>query len=336
VGVIIPRAMGHMIAELRKVLKVPISVHCHNDMGLAVANTLAAVENGASICHVCMNGIGERTGNAALEEVAVNLFANYGVQTVDLSKIAETSDIVRRVTGFGMAANKPVVGRNAFAHESGIHVHGIMNNTATYEPFLPEVIGAKRHIVIGKLSGSHSVEGKLEELGVKFPAEHMPELMETVKQLSITGKEISDPELVALAENIMWKKQAGNRTVALNELTVVTGRSTTATATVGITKPDGSKIKVAEIGVGPVNAAVNAIRKAVNQNITMEEYRLSAITGGSDAMCEVAVTLKNVQNDEALSFGRAVGPDIVETSVEATMAAINRDFSRVAIRKKEC
>ncbi|MFA7063517.1 MAG: 2-isopropylmalate synthase [Methanomethylophilus sp.] len=336
VGVIIPRAMGHMIAELRKVLKVPISVHCHNDMGLAVANTLAAVENGASICHGCMNGIGERTGNAALEEVAVNLFANYGVQTVDLSKIAETSDIVRRVTGFGMAANKPVVGRNAFAHESGIHVHGIMNNTATYEPFLPEVIGAKRHIVIGKLSGSHSVEGKLEELGVKFPAEHMPELMETVKQLSITGKEISDPELVALAENIMWKKQAGNRTVALNELTVVTGRSTTATATVGITKPDGSKIKVAEIGVGPVNAAVNAIRKAVNQNITMEEYRLSAITGGSDAMCEVAVTLKNVQNDEALSFGRAVGPDIVETSVEATMAAINRDFSRVAIRKKEC
>ncbi|MDD2627196.1 MAG: alpha-isopropylmalate synthase regulatory domain-containing protein, partial [Candidatus Methanomethylophilus sp.] len=176
----------------------------------------------------------------------------------------------------------------------------------------------------------------LEELGVKFPAEHMPKLMETVKQLSITGKEISDPELVALAENIMWKKQAGNRTVALNELTVVTGRSTTATATVGITKPDGSKIKVAEIGVGPVNAAVNAIRKAVNQNITMEEYRLSAITGGSDAMCEVAVTLKNVQNDEALSFGRAVGPDIVETSVEATMAAINRDFSRVAIRKKEC
>lgn len=337
VGVIIPKAMGNIIDDLHQTLRIPISVHCHNDMGLAVANTLTAVEHGASICHVCMNGIGERTGNAALEEVAINLFANYGVQTVDLSKIAETSAVIERITGFPMAPNKPIVGRNAFAHESGIHVHGIMNNTATYEPFLPEVIGAKRHIVIGKLSGSHSVEGKLEELGVKFPAEQMPELMETIKQLSITGKEISDPELVAIAENMMWKHTTGaTKHVSLDELTVFTGRSTTATATVGITRADGTKVTVADIGVGPVNAAVNAIRKAVNGNITLEEYKLSAITGGSDSMCEVAVTLKNVQNDGALSFGRAVGPDIVETSVDAMMAAINRDYARVINDKKEC
>ena len=336
VGVIIPKAYGNMIAELHKTLKIPISVHCHNDMGLALANSLAAVENGATIVQGCVNGFGERTGNVALEEVAVNLFANYGVKTYDLSKISETSALIERITGFSMAANKPIVGRNAFAHESGIHVHGIMNNTATYEPFLPEVVGAKRRLVVGKLSGSHAVEGKLEEMGVKFPAEHIDELMEAVKKMSISGKEITDAELMAIADDIMWKKSTERKECVLDELTVITGRSTTPTATVTITKADGSKVTVADTGVGPVNAAVNGIRKAVNSNTTMEEYKLSAITGESDSMCQVAVTMKNVQNDGNISFGRAVGMDIVETSVDATMAAINRDFARVKHDKKEC
>ena len=174
VGVIIPQGMAHIISEMHKVLKVPISMHCHNDMGLAVANTLAGVEAGAEICQVTVNGIGERTGNAALEEVAINLFANYGAETVNLSKLGQVSKMVERITGFPIAYNKAIVGRNAFAHESGIHVHGVMANSLTYEPFKPELVGVERHIVIGKHSGEHSVRGRLEALNVKFPEEHMP------------------------------------------------------------------------------------------------------------------------------------------------------------------
>ena len=329
VGVIIPKAMTYLISELKKEIKIPIAVHCHNDLGLATANTLAAIEAGATICHSTINGIGERAGNVAMEEVAINLLGNYGYECVNMDKIAETSDLVQRITGVQMAVNKALVGSNAFAHSSGIHVHGVMGNALTYEPFKPEVIGAQRHIVIGKLSGAHSVEGKLEELGIKFPAEHMEELMATIKKLAVAGKTVTDAELIAVADDIMWKKSAEKKECVLDELTVITGRSTTPTATVKITRADGTQVTVSDIGVGPVNAAVNAIRKAVNQDMTMEEYKLSAITGQSDSMCQVAVTLKNVQSDGNMTFGRAVGTDIVETSVEATMSAINKDFARV-------
>lgn len=328
VGVIIPRAMNNLIGEIRKNVKIPIAVHCHNDMGLAVANTISAVEAGATICHVCMNGIGERTGNASLEEVVMNLFANYGVETVDLKKIGSVSKLVERVTGFNMAGNKPIVGRNAFAHESGIHVHGIMNNTATYEPFLPELVGVDRHIVLGKHSGLHSVQGRLEALGIRFPAEHMSELMDSVKKMAIGGKEIDDAELMAIVDNLLYKKGMAEKTVTLDQLTVLTGKDTTSTATVAVTIHGNDSRVVAAIGVGPVDAAINAIRLAVNEKITMEEYKLSAITGKSDSICEVTVMVKNVQNDGNLSVGKAVGLDIVETSVDATMAAINRDFAR--------
>jgi 2-isopropylmalate synthase len=275
-----------------------------------------------------MNGIGERCGNAALEEMAVNLFANYGIRTVDLSKIGQTSKLVERVTGFSIAGNKPVIGRNAFAHESGIHVHGVMSNSLTYEPFKPELVGADRAIVIGKHSGAHSVQGRLDVLGVKFPAEHMNELLETVKKIAIGGKMIDDAELLAIVDNIMWKNDTVTKMVSLDELTVLTGKNTTSAAVVTVTIGNTDKRTAADVGVGPVDAAINAIRKAINDKITMEEYKLSAITGKSDSICEVTVMVMNVQNDGALSVGKAVGLDIVETSVDATMAAINRDFAR--------
>ena len=328
VGVIIPRAMSYLIGELKNTLKIPISVHCHDDMGLAVANSIAAIDAGATICHVCMNGIGERCGNAALEEVAVNLFANYGIQTVDLSKIGQTSKLVERITGFNIAGNKSIVGKNAFAHESGIHVHGVMSNSLTYEPFKPELVGADRAIVIGKHSGAHSVQGRLDTLGIEFPQEHMSELLTMIKKIAVGGKMIDDAELLAIVDNIMWKTNTKIKTVSLDELTVLTGKNTTSTAVVTVTIGDEDKRTAADIGVGPVDAAINAIKKAINDKITMEEYKLSAITGKSDSICEVTVMVKNVQNDGALSVGKAVGLDIVETSVDATMAAINRDFAR--------
>jgi len=328
VGVITPRAMGYLIGELRSALKVPISVHCHNDMGLAVANSMAAIDSGATICHVCMNGIGERCGNAALEEIVVNLFANYGIQTVDMSKIAQTSKLVERITGFSIAGNKPIIGRNAFAHESGIHVHGVMSNSLTYEPFKPEMVGADRAIVLGKHSGAHSVQSRLDALGVDFPADNMQELLAMVKKIAVGDKMIDDAELLAIIDNIIWKNVTKTTAVSLDELTVLTGKNTTSTAVVTVTIDENDKRTAADIGVGPVDAAINAIRKAINDKITMEEYKLSAITGKSDSICEVTVMVKNVRNDGALAVGKAVGLDIVETSVDAMMAAINRDYAR--------
>ena len=328
VGVITPRAMGYLIGELKNTMKVPLSVHCHNDMGLAVANSIAAIDAGATICHVCMNGIGERTGNAALEEVVVNLFANYGIQTVDMSKIGQTSKLVERISGFNLAGNKPIVGRNAFAHESGIHVHGVMENSLTYEPFKPEMVGEDRAIVIGKHSGAHSVQGRLDALGVTFPNEHMDDLLASIKKIAIGGKMIDDTELLVIVDNLLWKRNIKSKTVSLDELTVLTGKNTTSTAVVTVTIEGFGKRTAAETGVGPVDAAINAIRNAINDKLTMEEYKLSAITGKSDSICEVTVMVKNVQNDGALAVGKAVGLDIVETSVDAMMCAINRDFAR--------
>ena len=274
-----------------------------------------------------MNGIGERTGNASMEELALNLFANYGVQTIDLSKIGQTSKLVERITGFPMAYNKPIVGRNAFAHESGIHVHGVMTNTATYEPFLPELVGVDRHIVIGKHSGVHSVQGRLEVLGIDFPEKQMDRLMAAIKDIAVGGKQIDDAELITIADHIMWKNVTAVNDVDLMEFAVFTGKDITSTATVTVDIA-GERRTVSEIGVGPVDAAINAIRKAVNDKMSMEEYKLSAITGKSDSICEVTVMVKNVQGDGSMSVGKAVGVDIVETSVDATMAAINRDYAR--------
>jgi 2-isopropylmalate synthase len=172
------------------------------------------------------------------------------------------------------------------------------------------------------------VQSRLDALKINFPQEHMPELLAMVKKIAIGGKIIDDAELLAITDNILWKTSTSRKTVTLDELTVLTGKNTTSTAVVTVTIGEKDKRTAAEIGVGPVDAAINAIKKAINDKITMEEYKLSAITGKSDSICEVTVMIKNVQNDGAFSVGKAVGLDIVETSVDAMMAAIDRDFSR--------
>lgn len=326
VGVITPQAMSYLIGELKKVTKVPMAVHCHNDMGLAVANSMAAVAAGAKQVHVCVNGLGERSGNAALEEVAMNLFANYGIETVNLEKIGSVSKTFSLATGYSIPPNKPIVGRNAFAHESGIHVHGVLSNSSTYEAFLPELVGMDRHITLGKHSGAHSVHDRLQRLKVAFPEDLMPELMSSIKSLAVGGKEVDDIELMALADHIQWKGKYVD-IVKLKEFAVFTGKGVTPTATVTV-DVDGRINTVSGTGTGPVDAALKAIRQAVNENISLEEYRLNAITGGSDSLCEVTVMIKDVHNDGRMSVGKAVGLDIVETSVEGMMEAINRDYIR--------
>lgn len=326
VGVITPQAMTYLITELKKVTHVPMAVHCHNDLGLAVANSMAAVAAGAKQVHVCVNGLGERSGNAAMEEVAMNIFSNYGIEVIDLSKIGPVSKTFSLATGYPIPANKPIVGRNAFAHESGIHVHGVLNNSSTYEAFLPELVGMDRNIVLGKHSGAHSIKDRFERLKIRFPEELMPELMASIKDLATEGKEVDDIELMALADHIQWKGKY-KEIVSLKEFAVFTGKGVTATATVTV-DIDGNENTVSGIGTGPVDAAMKAIRKAVNENISLEEYRLNAITGGSDSLCEVTVMIKDVHNDGRMSVGKAVGLDIVATSVDGLMEAINRDYIR--------
>ncbi|MFA5452344.1 MAG: 2-isopropylmalate synthase [Candidatus Methanomethylophilaceae archaeon] len=325
VGVIIPEAMRYLIGELKKDIRIPIAVHCHNDLGLAVANSFAAVEAGANQIHVCVNGLGERSGNAALDEVATGLFINYGVNKYDLSKLGSVSKVISRHTGYPIAYNKPIVGRNAFAHESGIHVHGVLNNAATYEAFPPEMVGMSRNITIGKLSGAHSVRERLNAMNIDFPESMMPELMANIKELAVGGKDINNIELAVIAENTIWKGRSAE-CIKLKEFVVVTGKNVTPTATVTV-DIDGVRSTCAQTGLGPVDAAINAIRGAVNEKITLEELRLEAITGGSDSLCEVTVMIKNTQNDGNVSAGKAVGLDIVDTSVDAIMEAINRDYS---------
>ena len=326
VGVITPHAMTYLVSELKKVTKVPMAVHCHNDLGLAVANSMAAIEAGAKIVHVCMNGLGERSGNAALEEVAMNIFANYGIEVVNLEKIGPVSKMFSIATGYQIPPNKPIIGRNAFAHESGIHVHGVLNNSSTYEAFLPELVGMDRHIVLGKHSGAHSIHDRLKRMRIDLPEEFVPELLSSIKNLAVGGKEIDDVELMALAEHIRWKGRY-KEIVKLKEFAVFTGKGVTPTATVTV-EIDGKPNTVSDTGIGPVDAALKAIRGAVNDNISLDEYRLNAITGGSDSLCEVTVMIRDVHNDGRVSVGKAVGLDIVETSVDGMMEAINRDYIR--------
>lgn len=326
VGTIGPPAMEHLIRELMTVTNVPISVHCHDDLGLAVANSHAAVRAGARQVHVTVNGLGERAGNAALDETVLGLMAFYGVSTnINTSRIGPISKLVSRLTGYAIPPTKAIVGSNAFAHESGIHVHGVMGAPSTYEAFGPELVGVQRNIVMGKHSGAHSVRSKLSEYGIDLADEQIDQIVEKVKRLADSGKEVDDAELVALASHILGERES--RKVKLKEFAVFTGMNTTPTAMVSI-EVNGEKKTGSAIGIGPVDAAINAIKSVMGNDIHLVEYRLNAITGGSDALCEVSVRVSRDGDKTLMSVGKAIGSDIVQTSVDSTMEALDRLYCR--------
>ena len=328
VGTMSPPAMEYLVREVMKVTKVPLSMHNHNDFGLAVANSLAGVRQGARQVHVCVNGLGERCGNASLEEVVLGLMAFYGVSTkVDTARIGYTSKLVSRLTGFPIPDNKPVVGNNAFAHESGIHVHGVLRDPSTYEAYSPELVGVQRHIIMGKHTGAHSVREKLREYDVQISEEQLAKVVEQVKKLAEGGKHVDDAELVALASHISGMDEDESRRIKLKEFAVFTGVNVTPTALVAL-EVEGEVRRGSQIGVGPVDAAMNAIRSVLSDKVSLEEYRLSAITGGSDALCEVSVKMRLDENGKVISVGKSVGSDIVNTSVDATIEAIDRLYLR--------
>jgi 2-isopropylmalate synthase len=322
VGVMTPPAMKEFVAEIRKTTKVPLAVHCHDDFGLSVANTLAGVRGGAEEVHVTMNGLGERAGNAALEEVVMGLQAFYGITTsINTRKLAFVSRLVSQLTGVLVQPNKAIVGENAFSHEAGIHVHGILSESSTYEPMRPEIVGKERSIVMGKHSGAHAIESRLKEYGVTLEKEQVKMLVARVKKYAESGKKLDDAELFALAFDIMGRET--RPVIKLEEFTVFTGLNFTPTATV-VLNIDGEVRRSSETGVGPIDASLSAIRSAVSKNIVLKQYRLAAISGGSNALCEVTVKLGDSEDSQLLSLGKSVGSDIVTTSVDATVEALNR------------
>ncbi len=326
VGVMIPRSMGSLVESLNHEISIPISVHCHNDFGLAVANTVVSIENGGQQAHVTVNGLGERAGNASLEEVVMSLHSFYGITTgVVTERICPTSQLVSRLTGVPVQPNKAIVGENAFAHESGIHVHGILGSASTYEALTPETVGSKRRIVLGKHTGVHAISAKLRELGIYGDEKQISEISRRVKKIGDMGKKITEADLMAIAEAVIGRVPEEKRALELGNLTVVTGDRTIPTASLSLNL-HGKPVSGSNIGDGPVDAAIKTIKNVVRESAKVElmEYRLEAITGGSDAVAEVTVKVQDEQGN--LTTARGVSTDIVMASVEAMIEAINRLF----------
>ncbi|CAB3288538.1 2-isopropylmalate synthase [Methanocaldococcus lauensis] len=329
VGVMIPRAMYYLINELKKEIKVPISVHCHNDFGLAVANSLAAVEAGAEQVHCTINGLGERGGNAALEEVVMSLMSIYGIETeIKTEKLYEISQLVSKYTEIKVQPNKAIVGENAFAHESGIHAHGVLAHALTYEPIPPELVGQKRKIILGKHTGTHAIEAKLKELGIEIGKdinkEQFDEIVKRIKALGDKGKRVTDRDVEAIVEDVVGKLAKEDRVVELEQIAVMTGNRVIPTASVALKIEENLK-KSSAIGVGPVDAAVKAIQKAIGEKIKLKEYHINAITGGTDALAEVIVTLEGYGKEITT---KAASEDIVRASVEAVIDGINKILAK--------
>jgi len=321
VGVLIPERTSELFSELKKRFSnVPLSVHCHDDFGLAVANSIIALKSGADQAHVTINGLGERAGNASLEEIAVVLKANYNVNLpIKMELLYEASRLVSRITEFPLQPNKAIVGENAFVHESGMHTHGILANPSTYEPFPPELIGRTRRIASGKHSGSTGIRASLNEMGLEPNDEQVKEIFLRVKNLGDKGKRVSDADLQAIAEAVMGLPAI--RPIKLEEITVVTGSRVTSTSSVRLNL-NGKMLTEAATGVGPVDAAINAIKKAVGivEPIQLDNYSVKAITGGTNAVTEVAVSISKGDR-KATAIG--VNEDIVIASVEAMLSGMN-------------
>jgi len=320
VGVLVPEVAADIFPRLSR-LGAPISIHCHNDFGMATANTIAALRAGASQAHVTVNGIGERAGNASLEEVVMALESLYQIDTgIRCKDIYQLSRMVSRMTGLLVAPNKAIVGENAFTHEAGIHVHGLLADTKTYEPMHPETVGRKRRIVLGKHAGRASVELAMREFGLSVTPQQLTEIVARVKELGDKGKRVSDVDLQSIADTVLSIQMEPK--VKLEELTVVAGNTVTPTASVKILLAGNERLE-AGVGVGPVDAAINAIRRAISgvADVRLDEYHVDAVTGGTNALVEVWVTMALA--DRKIT-ARGAGADIIMASVEAVLNGINR------------
>jgi 2-isopropylmalate synthase len=302
--------------------KAEISVHCHNDLGLAVGNTLAAVRAGATQVECTINGIGERAGNTSLEEVVMNLRTRkdyYNVECgIDIKQIYRSSKLIQTITGVPVAPSKAIVGDNAFAHEAGIHQHGVLAERSTYEIMTPEEIGIPQNkMVLGKHSGRHAFADRLTELGYSLNAQEIDEAFARFKVLADKKKVVSDGDLDAL---VAMKLEPANQLYKLDNFVIISGSKITATATISLQVGDEVIEKVSG-GDGPVDAAYKAIDTIIGKKIALEDYSIRAATEGEDALGEVIVKLSL---DEKKAVGRAVSTDIIEASILAYLNGVNK------------
>jgi 2-isopropylmalate synthase len=327
VGYALPHDFGRLIAEIvRRVGEhIGVSVHCHNDLGLAVANSLEAVRNGARQVEVAVNGIGERAGNCSMEEIVMALGTRVDLLRrttgVATTEIARTSRLVSALTGYPVQYNKAVVGRNAFAHESGIHQHGVLQDRLTYEIMRAEDIGLTgAQIVLGKHSGRHAFAQQLSELGYDLSDEERERAFTRFKELADRKAELTDKDLEAIVADEV--SASSDDVFELESLQVSGGTATAPTATVRVRRTaDDVVIDESAMGDGMVDAACGAIRRAAGINATLVTFNVAAVTGGIDALGDVTV---QVEVDGRRITGRGVSTDIVEASARAFLSAINK------------
>ncbi len=306
---------------------VCLSAHCHDDLGLAVANSLAAVQGGARQVECTINGIGERAGNCALEEVVMALHTReeyFGLETgIQTQRLYPTSRIVANVTGMHAPRNKAIVGENAFAHEAGIHQHGMLRHHTTYEIMRPEDVGlARSNLVLGKHSGRHAFRERVEQLGFQLDDVELNRCFEEFKELADRKKDMYDRDIEAIIMNVDVGK-AGPW--AIEELHITAGTGTIAAAALRISRSDGRELREAAEGDGPVAAAFRALEQATGVNLTLKNFEVHGVTVGDDAQGEVTVTVEYNQQ----SFrGHAVSTDIVESAAFAYLEVINRVIRR--------
>jgi len=328
VGYVLPYEYGRIIAQLKSdvpgIDKCVISTHCHNDLGMAVANSVTGVRNGARQVECSVNGLGERAGNAALEEVVMaihtrqDFFGKDRTTNIKTTQIHKTSQLVSRLTGFVIQPNKAIVGSNAFAHESGIHVDGVLKERKTYEIMTPESIGlGSSRMVLGRHAGRHGFADRCKKLGYKLTKDEIEHAYQRFVQVADKKKEVFDEDVVAIIDD---EVRVVEHTFEMVYLRVLMETGINPTATVRIRSK--GKLKEAQSeGDGPVDAAYEAIREATGFSPTLENYSIRAVTSGKEALGEATV---KIRTDNRTFVGRGVSTDIIEASAKAYIDAINR------------
>jgi 2-isopropylmalate synthase len=326
VGYALPNEFGDLISYIKShtpnINKAVISVHCHNDLGLATANTLAGMIEGARQVEVTVNGIGERAGNTSLEEIAMSILTRKSILNLSMGintkEIYPTSRLVSMITGIVVQPNKAIVGANAFAHEAGIHQDGVLKHRMTYEIMEPEMIGlSSNRLVLGKHSGRHAFRDKLNDLGYDLTNDEVNKLFNKMKELADKRKELQDEDIEALVAEEILRIPDVYELVYLN---VVSGTVTIPTATV-ILKIEGKDIQSSGYGVGPIDAAYNTIAKMTGTGSKLVRFSVNSITGGMDAQGEVTVRL---EENGLVAMGKGTDPDIITASARAYINGLNR------------
>ena len=331
--------IASIIANTAGIEEVVLSVHCHDDLGLATANTLAGIQAGARQVEVTMNGIGERAGNTSLEEIAMALYTRQAVfkleTGIDTSQITRVSRMVSNYTGIPVQPNKAIVGENAFAHEAGIHQDGMLKHNNTYEIMRPETVGLQRsRLVLGKHSGRHALQVRLNELGFDLEQQELSGIFQSYKLLADKKKSITDADLEALVEDQVYQAE---EIFSLDGLQVVCGTMGMPTATVRLRDLDGSLHVQSSVGTGPVDAAYKAVDTIVQVPNTLLEFSINAVTEGIDAIGEVTVRLQpknssipqRTSPQSGLTHPRTFGgygadTDILVASVKAYLSGLNK------------